>query len=225
MGGPRSGARRKWNAGGVNMTPRRFGHIIYRLVSLYFGLFMFGWAAAMMLRAGVGVDPWTVFAEGLHVTTGIGIGWWVVIIGLAVLLLWIPLGQRPGFGTVFNALLVGPSMEVGLLFIQTPDSLIQKWVVFLTGVLMLAVASGFYIGARFGPGPRDGLMTGANKKFGWPIWAVRTSIELTVLVIGVILGGTFGLGTIVFALAIGPLVHRTIPAMTIPVYSEKDSGK
>ena len=90
---------------------------------------------------------------------------------------------------------------------------------------MLAVASGFYIGARFGPGPRDGLMTGANKKFGWPIWTVRTSIELTVLVIGVILGGTFGLGTIVFALVIGPLVHRTIPAMTIPVYSEKDTGK
>ena len=207
------------------MTPRRLGHIVYRLISLYFGLFMFGWAAAMMLRAGVGVDPWTVFAEGLHVTTGIGIGWWVVIIGLAVLLLWIPLGQRPGFGTVFNALLVGPSMEVGLLFIETPDSLIQKWIVFLTGVLMLAVASGFYIGARFGPGPRDGLMTGANKKFGWPIWTVRTSIELTVLVIGVILGGTFGLGTIVFALAIGPLVHRTIPAMTIPIYSEKDTGK
>ena len=104
------------------MTPRRLGHIVYRLISLYFGRFMFGWAAAMMLRAGVGVDPWTVFAEGLHVTTGIGIGWWVVIIGLAVLLLWIPLGQRPGFGTVFNALLVGPSMEVGLLFIETPDS-------------------------------------------------------------------------------------------------------
>jgi len=209
----------------MKMSAGRLGHILLRLLSLYFGLFTFGWAAAMMLRAGVGVDPWTVFAEGLYISTGIGIGWWVVIIGLAVLLLWIPLGQRPGFGTVFNALLVGPSMEVGLLFIETPESLIHKWIVFLTGVLMLAVASGFYIGARFGPGPRDGLMTGANKKFGWPIWVVRTSIEVTVLVIGVILGGTFGWGTIVFALAIGPLVHRTIPAMTFAVYSEKDTGK
>ncbi|MGA1784491.1 MAG: YczE/YyaS/YitT family protein [Pontimonas sp.] len=209
----------------MTMSPRRVGHIIYRLVSLYFGLFTFGWAMAMMVRAGVGLDPWTVFAEGLYVTTGIGMGWWVVIIGLAVLLLWIPLGQRPGFGTVFNALLVGPSMEVGFLFIETPESLVQQWITFLTGVLMLAVASGFYIGARFGPGPRDGLMTGANKKFGWPIWIVRTSIEVTVLIIGVILGGTFGWGTIVFALAIGPLVHRTIPAMTIAVYSEKDTGK
>ena len=209
----------------MKISAGRLRHILLRLLSLYFGLFTFGWAAAMMLRAGVGVDPWTVFAEGLYLTTGIGIGWWVVIIGLVVLLLWIPLGQRPGFGTVFNALLVGPSMEVGLLFIETPESLIHQWIVFLTGVLMMAVASGFYIGARFGPGPRDGLMTGANKKFGWPIWIVRTTIEVTVLIIGVILGGTFGWGTIVFALAIGPLVHRTIPAMTFTVYSENDNGK
>jgi uncharacterized membrane protein YczE len=209
----------------MKISAGRLRHILLRLLSLYFGLFTFGWAAAMMLRAGVGVDPWTVFAEGLYLTTGIGIGWWVVIIGLVVLLLWIPLGQRPGFGTIFNALLVGPSMEVGLLFIETPESLIHQWIVFLTGVLMMAVASGFYIGARFGPGPRDGLMTGANKKFGWPIWIVRTTIEVTVLIIGVILGGTFGWGTIVFALAIGPLVHRTIPAMTFPVYSENDNGK
>jgi uncharacterized membrane protein YczE len=209
----------------MKISAGRLRHILLRLLSLYFGLLTFGWAAAMMLRAGVGVDPWTVFAEGLYLTTGIGIGWWVVIIGLVVLLLWIPLGQRPGFGTIFNALLVGPSMEVGLLFIETPESLIHQWIVFLTGVLMMAVASGFYIGARFGPGPRDGLMTGANKKFGWPIWIVRTTIEVTVLIIGVILGGTFGWGTIVFALAIGPLVHRTIPAMTFTVYSENDNGK
>jgi len=209
----------------MKISAGRLRHILLRLLSLYFGLLTFGWAAAMMLRAGVGVDPWTVFAEGLYLTTGIGIGWWVVIIGLVVLLLWVPLGQRPGFGTIFNALLVGPSMEVGLLFIETPESLIHQWIVFLTGVLMMAVASGFYIGARFGPGPRDGLMTGANKKFGWPIWIVRTTIEVTVLIIGVILGGTFGWGTIVFALAIGPLVHRTIPAMTFPVYSENDNGK
>jgi uncharacterized membrane protein YczE len=195
------------------------------MVRLLIGLFFFGFAAAMMLRAQVGVDPWTVLAEGLMLTTGIGIGWWVVILGLMVLLLWIPLRQRPGFGTVLNALLVGPFMEIGLLYIDTPDTLVQRWLVFLTGVLMLAIASGLYIGAGFGSGPRDGLMTGANKRFGWPIWIVRTSIEVTVLLIGWALGGNFGLGTIVFAFSIGPLVHRTIPALRVPPYSVKDTGK
>ena len=225
MGGPSPRTHRECDAGGVSMTPGRLAHVVYRLVQLYFGLFIFGWATAMMLQAKVGVDPWTVFAEGLSLNTGIGVGWWVVIIGLVVLLLWIPLGQRPGFGTVFNALLVGPSMEFALLFIDTPESLVERWLMFLTGVLMLAVASGLYIGARFGPGPRDGLMTGANKKFGWPIWIVRTAIELTVLIVGFLLGGDFGLGTIIFALTIGPMVHRTIPAMTIPDYSENPTGK
>ena len=179
----------------------------------------------MMLRAEVGVDPWTVFAEGLAITTGIGIGWWVVIIGLGVLLLWIPLKQRPGIGTVLNALLVGPAMEVGLVVIDTPETLFHRWVLFLAGVLMLGVASGFYIGARFGPGPRDGLMTGANSRFGWPIWVVRTVVEVTVLTIGWILGGTFGIGTVVFAVVIGPIVHRTIPALTVPRYLEKATGR
>ncbi len=204
---------------------RRLLHYTHRGVRLLLGLFFFGFAVAMMLRAEVGVDPWTVFAEGLAITTGIGIGWWVVIIGLGVLLLWIPLKQRPGIGTVLNALLVGPAMEVGLLVIDTPETLFHRWVLFLAGVLMLGVASGFYIGARFGPGPRDGLMTGANSRFGWPIWVVRTVVEVTVLTIGWILGGTFGIGTVVFAVAIGPIVHRTIPALTVPRYSENATGK
>ena len=200
-------------------------HVGLRLTRLVVGLFLFGFAVAMMLRAKVGVDPWTVFAEGLAITTGISIGWWVVIIGIAVLLLWIPLRQKPGLGTVLNALLVGPFMEFALLFVDTPDTLVQRWMVFLSGVLMLAIASGLYIGARFGPGPRDGLMTGANARYGWPIWIVRTSIEVTVLLIGWILGGDFGPGTIVFALTIGPLVHRTIPAMRSPDYSAKATGR
>lgn len=207
------------------MSAARVGHLVYRLIQLYLGLFLFGFATAMMLRAKVGVDPWTVFAEGLSLNTGLAVGWWVVIIGLVVLIAWIPLGQRPGFGTVFNALLVGPSMEVGLTMIETPEELHHRWILFLAGVLMLAISSGLYIGARFGPGPRDGLMTGANARFGWPIWSVRTVIEVTVLVIGFLLGGNFGLGTIVFALTIGPLVDRTIPAWTIPPYLEKDTGR
>lgn len=201
------------------------GHLVHRFVRLLLGLFLFGFAVAMMLQARVGVDPWTVFAEGLAITTGISIGWWVVIIGIGVLLLWIPLGQKPGIGTVLNALLVGPSMEFGLLYIETPNNLVLQWCVFLSGVLMLAIASGIYIGAGFGPGPRDGLMTGANARFGWPIWAVRSSIEVTVLIIGWILGGTVGLGTLVFALGIGPLVHRTIPAWRVGLYREKATGR
>lgn len=203
----------------------RIAHFGARLIQLYVGLFLFGWAVAMMLQAKVGVDPWTVLADGLHVTTGIGYGWWVVVIGLVVLLLWIPLGQKPGMGTVFNALLVGPSMEVGLVFIETPDTVIERWIVFLAGVLMLAIASGLYIGAGFGSGPRDGLMTGANKKFGWPIWSVRTGIELTVLAAGYALGGDLGWGTLVFAITIGPLVHRTIPTLRMKPYLAKDTGK
>lgn len=205
-------------------APRAF-HLTHRVIRLLIGLFFFGFAAAMMLRAQVGVDPWTVLAEGLMLTTGVGIGWWVVILGLVVLLLWIPLRQRPGLGTVLNALLVGPFMEVGLLYIDTPETLLQRWLVFATGVMMLAIASGLYIGAGFGPGPRDGLMTGANARFGWPIWAVRSSIEVTVLLIGWALGGNFGLGTIVFAFSIGPLVHRTIPALRVPAYRGKDTGR
>lgn len=200
-------------------------HVTYRVLRLLVGLFFFGFATAMMLRAQVGVDPWTVLAEGLMLSTGLGIGWWVVILGLVVLLLWIPLRQRPGLGTVLNALLVGPFMEVGLFFIDTPETLVQRWLVFATGVMMLAIASGFYIGAGFGPGPRDGLMTGAHKRFGWPIWAVRSSIEVTVLLIGWALGGDFGLGTIVFAFSIGPLVHRTIPALRIAPYPANATGR
>ena len=200
-------------------------HLSGRVVRLIIGLFLFGFAVAMMLRARVGVDPWTVFAEGLAITTGVSIGWWVVIIGIGVLLLWIPLRQRPGIGTVLNALLVGPFMEFALIFVETPDSLFHRWMVFLSGVLMLAIASGLYIGARFGPGPRDGLMTGANARFGWPIWVVRTTIEVTVLLIGWALGGDFGPGTIVFAVTIGPLVHRTLPVLRVADYSEKATGR
>lgn len=107
----------------------------------------------MMLRAGFGVDPWTVFAEGFHVTWGFGIGWVIVVSGLAVLLIWIPLRQRPGIGTILNALLVGPFMEVGLAVIETPETVMQRVFLFAAGLLMMGIASGLYIGARFGPGP------------------------------------------------------------------------
>jgi uncharacterized membrane protein YczE len=199
-------------------------HTVRRLVQLLTGLFLFGFAAAMMLKASLGVDPWTVFAEGLHVTWGWGFGWIVVISSGVVLLLWIPLRQIPGLGTVLNALLVGPSMEVGLALVDAPELLVHKIVLFAAGLLMMGIASGFYIGAGFGPGPRDGLMVGINARFGWPLWAARTTVEVIVLSIGWFLGGTVGVGTVIFALMIGPLAQRAIKVYRIGPYSPKAIG-
>lgn len=199
-------------------------HAVRRLVQLLTGLFLFGFAAAMMLKASLGVDPWTVFAEGLHVTWGWGFGWIVVISSGVVLLLWIPLRQMPGLGTVLNALLVGPSMEVGLALVDAPEVLVHKIVLFAAGLLMMGIASGFYIGAGFGPGPRDGLMVGINARFGWPLWAARTTVEVIVLSIGWFLGGTVGVGTVIFALMIGPLAQRAIKVYRIGPYSPKAIG-
>lgn len=192
---------------------------------LFAGLFLFGFAAAMMLRSGLGVDPWTVFAEGIHIRWGFGIGWVIVITGVIVLLIWIPLRQKPGFGTIMNVLLLGPAMEVGLVLIETPASLVHRGFLFAAGLLMMGIASGLYIGARFGPGPRDGLMVGFNARFGWPMWAVRTVVEVTVLVIGWVLGGSFGVGTVIFALSIGTLAQRSIMVFRVPDYPMKSTGR
>jgi len=150
------------------------------------------------------------------VTWGFGFGWVIVVSGLVVLLIWIPLRQKPGIGTVLNAFLVGPSMEVGLALVDTPETVLQRIFLYASGLLMMGIASGLYIGARFGPGPRDGLMVGFNARFGYPMWAVRTVVEVTVLAIGWILGGSFGVGTVVFALAIGPLAQRSIRVFRVP---------
>lgn len=200
-------------------------HTLHRLVRLLLGLFMFGFGTALMLRAELGVDPWTVFAEGLSLVTGLGIGLVTVLVGLTVLLLWIPLKQKPGVGTVANALLIGPFMEVGLFLIDTPPTLPLKIIFFSSGLLMVAIGSGWYLGTGLGPGPRDGLMTGLNRRFGWPLWVSRTSIEVTVVVSGWLLGGTVGFGTVAFAILIGPLVQPAVKALAMPDYWEKRTGK
>lgn len=182
-----------------------------RLTQLIVGLVLFGAGCAVMVQAGIGLDPWTVFAQGVSRQTGIGIGWITNIVGFLVLLLWIPLRQRPGIGTVANILLVGTSMQVTLGFVPAVHGFIWQLLVFIAGIGLVAIASGLYIGARFGPGPRDGLMTGLNSRFGWPIWASRLGVEATVLVAGWLLGGTVGLGTILFAALIGPAVHVCLP--------------
>lgn len=200
-------------------------HLLHRLSRLTLGLFMFGFGAAFMLRARLGTDPWTVFAEGLSLVSGLSIGLITVIVGAVVLLLWIPIRQRPGFGTIANALLVGPFMEVGLFLIDTPPTLALRIIFFAQGLLMVAIGSGWYIGSGLGPGPRDGLMTGLNRRFGWPIWSVRMGIEVTVVISGWLLGGTVGWGTVVFALLIGPLVQPALRALAMPDYLAKPTGR
>ncbi|MDU0346134.1 hypothetical protein RWH44_10520 [Microbacterium sp. KSW2-29] len=187
-----------------------------RVTRLLVGLVLYGTGAAFTVAAGLGVDPWTVFAQGISRVTGVGIGWVTNIVGLGVLLLWIPLRQKPGVGTIANILLVGTSLQLALALLPHPDVLWLQALMLVTGVVLVAVASGLYIGANFGPGPRDGLMTGLHGRFGWPIWACRLTVEGTVFVLGWLLGGTVGIGTVIFALGIGPLVHIAMPLLATP---------
>lgn len=184
-----------------------------RILQLLAGLVLYGTGGALTVEAGLGVDPWTVFAQGIAVHTGVGIGWITNGLGLLVLLLWIPLRQRPGIGTIANILLVGTSMQGALAVIPPMQGLLAQSGLLLAGILLVAVASGLYIGAHFGPGPRDGLMTGMHARLGWPIWLSRAAVEITVLAAGWLLGGTVGIGTVLFAVAIGPLVHVTLPLL------------
>lgn len=184
-----------------------------RIVQLLLGLVLFGAGSALTVEAGLGVDPWTVFAQGISLHTGVGIGWITNILGLLVLLLWIPLRQKPGIGTIANILLVGTSMQVVLDLVPSITGILAQAAVLLGGIVLVAIASGLYIGAHFGPGPRDGLMTGMNSRLGWPIWVCRGLVEVTVLVAGWLLGGTVGIGTLAFAVLIGPLVHVALPLL------------
>jgi uncharacterized membrane protein YczE len=190
--------------------------LLRRVLQLPIGLFLYGFAIAMMVRAAIGVGPWDVLSQGVSRHTGIPFGWVTDIIGALVLLLWIPIRQRPGVGTLLNVLLIGPSAQVGLIVIPVQHTLWLQVLLFVGGLLLLAVATGLYIGARLGPGPRDGLMTGIHARFGWRIWRVRTGIELAVLLVGWLLGGNVGVGTIAFAVLVGPLVNLAMPLLRVP---------
>ena len=194
-----------------------------RIGQLLLGLFLYGFAIAMMIRAALGIAPWDVLSQGIVLRTGLGFAIVTNIVGALVLLLWIPIRQRPGIGTVANVLLIGPSIEAGLWLLPRVEQLVPRVLLLAGGLALLALATGLYIGARFGPGPRDGLMTGIHRRFGWPIWAVRTGIEVTVLTAGWLLGGNVGVGTLAFALLIGPMVNVTIPWLRVPAAPPKES--
>ncbi|MBI5160907.1 MAG: hypothetical protein HY996_05780 [Micrococcales bacterium] len=187
-----------------------------RIAQLLIGLVLYGLAIALMVRAAVGVSPWDVLTQGVSLRTGLPFGLVTNLIGLVVLALWVPLRQPPGIGTVLNVALIGPSAQLGLAVLPHPDALLPRVAFFSGGLLLLAVATGLYVGARLGPGPRDGLMTGLVARTGWPVWAVRGGIELTVTAIGGVLGGNVGPGTLAFALLIGPLVGFTLPLFHVP---------
>lgn len=189
--------------------------LVRRFVQLFVGLFLYGIGIALIVRGELGVAPWDVLTQGIAKQTGLGFGLITVILSGVVLLLWIPIRQRLGFGTVMNALLVGPAADVGLWLIPPGLDLWVRVLLLPAGIVVLAIATGLYIGAHFGPGPRDGLMTGLHRVTGWKIWIVRTGIELVVLAIGWALGGNVGIGTVAFALLIGPLCGYTIPMFAI----------
>lgn len=194
------------------MTP----NLARRIAQLLIGLVLYGIAVALMLRGAIGVEPWTVFSQGVAIHLPLSIGTLTVVIGALVLLAWIPLRQRPGIGTIANVIVLGPAIDLGLLIVPPVEPLLPRIAIFAGGLLLLAIASGLYIGARFGPGPRDGLMTGLVARTGRPIWMIRTGLEVTVLAIGWLLGGTVGLGTVAFAVLIGPLCNITIPLLRVP---------
>ena len=185
----------------------RAGRMPERLLRLGIGLWLYGLSVALMIRGAIGASPWDVFHQGMALHVPISFGVVMILVSVAVLLAWIPLRQMPGLGTLANTLLIGPFADLNLALIASPESLVLRVVFMLAGVLVCAFATGLYIGAQLGPGPRDGLMTGLARRTGRSIRLVRTLIEISVLLAGVLLGGVFGIGTIVFALGVGPVTQ------------------
>ncbi|MFD8396185.1 YitT family protein [Streptomyces sp. NPDC059680] len=197
-------------------TRRRLGR---RLIQLYAGLALYGVSSALLVEAGLGLEPWNVLHQGLAELTGLTIGVVSIIVGAGVLLLWIPLRQRPGLGTVSNVLVVGLAMDGTLALVPDVHSLAVRVPLLLAGIVLNGAATGLYIAARFGPGPRDGLMTGLHRRTGRSVRLMRTGIEVAVVVTGFLLGGTIGVGTVLYAVSIGPLAQLFLRVFAVPAAS------
>ena len=199
--------------------------MLRRLIQLYIGLILYGVSTAVYVRANLGADPWNVFHLGVSGLTSLDIGMVMILTGAAVLLLWIPLRQRPGLGTISNVIVLGLAADATLSLMPPLESLWLRAVLLLLAVVLNGMATGMYIGAGFGAGPRDGLMTGIHARTGWPIRRIRTTIELSVLVIGMLLGGTFGVGTVLYALVIGPLIQIFLPWFQLPRVAQRRTAE
>jgi uncharacterized membrane protein YczE len=193
----------------------RAGRLGRRLPQLYLGLVAYGVSLGLMYRGDLGLAPWDVLHSGLTEHFPITIGQAVVIMSFVVLLLWIPLREKPGLGTISNAVIVGLSADATIALLDRPDSLVLRIALMVGGVVLCGLATAMYIGAQLGRGPRDGLMTGLSRRTGLSLRLVRTGLEITVVVIGLLLGGVLGLGTVLYALAIGPLTQLWLPAWIV----------
>ncbi|MFW6600215.1 YczE/YyaS/YitT family protein [Propionibacteriaceae bacterium Y2011] len=202
------------------MSPRqqlRAGRLPRRLTQLFAGLTLFGLSMAMLIRGGLGMIPWDVFHAGVTKHLPLSFGTVAIITALIVLLLWIPLREAPGLGTIANAIWVGVAVDVFLALLSAPEGLVARFAMMLGGIVLNAVATALYIGAQFGPGPRDGLMTGLARRLPISLRVIRTGIEVVVVLAGWLLGGVVGLGTVLFALCIGPLTQLFLPPLMVRV--------
>ncbi|WP_448611056.1 membrane protein YczE [Geodermatophilus sp. URMC 60] len=188
---------------------------VRRLVQLYAGLVLYGLSMALLVRSGLGVMPWDVLHQGLARQLGWSLGIVTMVVGALVLLAWIPLRERPGLGTVSNVVVIGLALDAALAVLPEPSPLPLRVALAGLGIALNAVATAAYIGVRLGPGPRDGLMTGLVRRSGRSVRLVRTSIEVVVVAAGWLLGGTLGVATVLYALAIGPLVHALLPRLSV----------
>jgi uncharacterized membrane protein YczE len=186
-----------------------------RLVQLYAGLVLYGLSMASLVRSGLGVMPWDVLHQGLARQLGWSLGVVTMVVGALVLLAWVPLRERPGLGTVSNVVVIGLALDAALAVLPQPSSLPLRVALVPIGILLNAVATAAYIGVHLGPGPRDGLMTGLVRRTGRSVRLVRTSIEVAVVALGWLLGGTLGVATVLYALVIGPLVHALLPRLSV----------
>lgn len=191
--------------------------MLRRLLQLYIGLVLYGVSTALFVHANLGADPWDVFHLGVAKQLGISFGTVIILTGAAVLLLWIPIRQMPGLGTVSNVVVLGLAADATLAVLPPLESMVARSALLAGAIVLNAIATGMYIGAGFGPGPRDGLMTGLHARTGWSLRGIRTAIELSVLLIGWLLGGKFGVGTVIYALSIGPLIQLCLPWFSQPV--------
>ncbi|SNX56964.1 uncharacterized membrane protein YczE [Streptomyces sp. TLI_55] len=201
-------------------TQRRLGR---RLIQLYVGLVLYGASSALLVEAGLGLEPWNVLHQGLAELTGLTIGVVSIIVGAAVLLLWIPLRQRPGLGTISNVFVIGIAMDGTLAAVPEVHALAVRIPLLVAGIVVNGAATGLYIAARFGPGPRDGLMTGLHRRTGRSIRLMRTAVEIAVVATGFLLGGTIGVGTVLYAVSIGPLAQVFLRLFDVPSASDRST--
>ena len=198
------------------MRPESNRSLSFRLLILIFGLFVYGLGVAMTVHASLGIAPWDVFAQGISIQTGLSFGVSTVVVSALVLLAWIPLKVKPGIGTIANAILIGLFADFWLLILPDTSIYWQRLLIFLVGVVIVAIATGVYISSALGSGPRDGLMQGTANALDKPFWMVRTGYEGTVLTLGALMGGQVREGTLIFALSIGYLVQLSMKFFKIP---------